>query len=66
MNKTRNYEVYFEVFGKKMKTTILAESEDDAKKKVLDKVVFHKAGIRKNDAFNESMDILQNTIDILT
>jgi hypothetical protein len=36
------YKVYFEVFGKKMKTDVFANSEEEAKKKVIERIVFHK------------------------
>lgn len=38
----RNYTVYFEVFGKKMKTTIWAKSQESAKQQILEKIEFHK------------------------
>ena len=38
----KQYTIYFEIFGKKMKTTIQANSELDAKQKLKDKIVFHK------------------------
>jgi len=36
------YIVYFEVFGKKMKTVVEANSDIEAKLKVRDRMVFHK------------------------
>jgi hypothetical protein len=38
----KKYMVYFSLFGKKMKTEILAFSEDDAKNTVSKKLKFHK------------------------
>jgi hypothetical protein len=38
----KKYTIYFEIFGKKMKTVVFAESEEKAKFILLDKVVFHK------------------------
>jgi hypothetical protein len=38
----KNYDVYFEIFGKKMKVRILAENEEKAKEKVKNKIIFHK------------------------
>lgn len=38
----KTYDVYFEVFGKKMKTQILAESEEQAKEIIKSKVIFHR------------------------
>jgi hypothetical protein len=38
----KNFMVYFEVFGKKMKTKISATSAEEAKAIVLSKVIFYK------------------------
>jgi len=49
------YTVYFELFGKKMKTEVEADNEQQARYAVLGKVIFHK--IEKSDmvkdVFNE-------------
>jgi len=49
------YTVYFELFGKKLKTEVEADNEQQAKYMVLGKVIFHK--IEKSDmvkdVFNE-------------
>jgi hypothetical protein len=57
------YIVYFELFGKKMKTTVIAENEDAARLSVKDKVVFHKVervytAADGRNAFNDIMDII--------
>ena len=39
MNK---YMIYFEIFGKKMKTEISAASKEEAKRIMKDKIIFHK------------------------
>ena len=39
MNK---YLIYFEIFGKKMKTEIMARDREDAKHKMKEKIIFHK------------------------
>ena len=50
------YTVWFEVYGKKMKTTVIADSESDAKRVILGKVKFHK--IEKVDnVFEKIMNI---------
>ena len=36
------YTVYFEIFGKKMKHDVEAASEADAKRKVAERMIFHK------------------------
>lgn len=61
----KNYTVYFESFGKKMKTTILAESEQDAKKEVLNKIVFHKIELKKEDEFNQCVDMMDKFNEFL-
>lgn len=38
----KTYEIYFELFGKKMKTTITANSEYEAKDEIFNKIEFHK------------------------
>ena len=50
----KKYTIYFEIFGKKMKTVILAESEENAKSILLRKVIFHKVEAEKiyNDNSN--------------
>lgn len=58
----KEYIVYFEVFGKKMKTTVYANSEAEAKKKVLDAVVFHKVTEGDKD-FNDLAGIINNWLN---
>lgn len=55
-----NYTVYFEIFGKRMKTTVLAETEDKAIEIVKKKLTIHKVEKTKNDAFNEVTDMFDN------
>lgn len=50
----KQYTIYFELFGKKMKTTIEAISEAEAKNKLKEKIIFHK--IEEYDA----LDFLKN------
>ena len=61
----KNYDVYFEIFGKKMKTTILAETMTEAKEKIINKIIFHKVTEKPQDEFNQSIDMLEDIIDIL-
>lgn len=42
------YEVFFEIFGKKMKTTIEANNPKDAEYLVRGKIIFHKVEIKDN------------------
>ena len=51
-----NYTLYFSLYGKKMKTTVSANSEQEAKQIVKDKIVFHK--IETNDIFQDLIDIV--------
>lgn len=54
----RPYDVYFEAFGKKMKTQILANSEEDAKQRLFDKIIWHKiVPVQENKS---STDILND------
>jgi hypothetical protein len=47
------FEVFFEIYGKKMKAVIDADNELQAKKKVSDKIIFHK--VVKRDDFADYM-----------
>jgi hypothetical protein len=58
----KKYMVYFSIFGKKLKTEILAKDKEQAKRFVLDKVTFHKfeeIPLSKSDSelFNHLKDI---------
>ena len=48
----KNHVVYFEFFGKKMRTTVLADTLAEATQKVRDKVIIKKVVVKPNDAFN--------------
>ena len=61
----KNYDVYFEIYGKKLKTTILAESEEKAKENVRNKIVFHKVVKDQKDEFNQATDMLDEMINML-
>lgn len=50
----KTYIIYFEIFGKKMKTIIEADSKKEAKQKVKDKIIFHKI-IGENEGVNEGV-----------
>lgn len=53
----KKYTIYFEIFGKRLKTTIEANSEDDAKYKLYGKIVFYKVE-EQCDTFNHLKDII--------
>jgi hypothetical protein len=61
----RNYDVYFELFGKKMKTRVIAENETDAQQKIFLSIIFHKLEKPKEE-FNECMDMLDDVINTFT
>lgn len=61
----KNYHVYFEIYGKKMRATVMANSKEEAENQIKDKITFHKTEIAKDDYFNQSLDLLDNIIDIL-
>lgn len=60
----RNYDVYFELYGKKMKTRVIAEDENEAKKEVQNKIIFHKIEKPKEE-FNDAMDVIDIMNNIL-
>lgn len=51
----KDYTVYFEMFGKKMKIPVMAENEQKAKEKVLSKIVFKKV-VKAETDFNSVID----------
>ena len=53
----REYEIYFSIFGKHLKTTIMAYSEEDAYEMIRDKIVFHKERTKVKD---NSVEYLKN------
>ena len=56
----KQYKVFFEVFGKKMQTTVMADNKNEAKRKVLEKVKFHK--VAEDDFYNEAIDLLNKIL----
>ena len=45
----KEYEIYFSIFEKHLKTTIMAYSEEDAYEKIRNKIVFHKERTKIKD-----------------
>jgi len=41
----KKFKVYFEIFGKKMKTSITANSKEEAKQLLMEKIIFHKVEV---------------------
>ena len=54
----KTYDVYFELYGKKLKTTVTAENKYEAMEIVRQKLVFVKVVERDDDALNRLKDIL--------
>lgn len=55
----KTWTVYFELFGKKMKTEVQADSYYAAQCKVKDKIVFHKV-IEKPSSGDPRVDIMND------
>ena len=51
------FEVWFEIYGKKLKTTIKADSMADAQNKVRQSIIFHKTVLSESD---KEVDALKN------
>ena len=49
------YKVYFEIYGKKLCATVDARSEQEAKDKVLGRLVFHKVVLQEEYFEEESI-----------
>lgn len=60
----RNFDVYFELYGKKMKARVIADNTENAKKEVQNRIIFHKVEKPKEE-FNEVMDMMDKMNDIL-
>ena len=55
------YTVYFEIYGKKLKATVEASDEKDAKYVIMKKIIFHKVEehlTSTNNGFDFLMDIV--------
>lgn len=50
----KTFTIYFELYGKKMKTEVMALSERSAQEIIKQKIVFHKI-VEKKDAKNYSL-----------
>ena len=61
----RNFKVYFELYGKKMTTTIQAENMTTAQQKVKDSIKFHKTvPIDEDKDWNDILDMMEKAKDI--
>lgn len=60
----KDFIIYFELYGKKMKTTIPAQTEDQAKQILKDKIIFHK--VQEKEKYNPvDDDWLNKFLDML-
>lgn len=62
----KNYIVYFELFGKKMKSKVLADSKEDAQERIKSKIIFHRTDLDDKDEYNDIMklfDIINDALD---
>ena len=56
----RPFVVYFEIFGKLMKTEVMAKDESEARYLIMGKVIFHK--IEERQQYGD--DVLNNLRDM--
>lgn len=53
------YTVYFEIYGKRMKTTVEANNDTDAKAMIKSKIIFHKVE-KQEEVKPDAFDIFKN------
>jgi len=51
----KTYTVYFEAFGRKMRTDVIASNESNAKLAVIDKIKFFKCEAKDGESASEFM-----------
>ena len=56
----KDFIVYFELYGKKMKATVKAFNEDGAKLIIKDKIIFHKVEEVKKQSKDDFINDLMN------
>lgn len=54
------YTLYFSLFGKKMKTTVNADTQDKAKLIIMRKIVFHKVVYKEDKQDNPTLNYLKD------
>ena len=60
------FDVYFELYGKKMKTTVYAHNKTGAKKIIREKIVFHKIVKKVEEECNPFSDTtFKDLLDML-
>ena len=55
----KEFTVYFEIYGKKMKTTITAESAIDARTAIRNSIIFHKVEAESDTVLQDLKDIFK-------
>lgn len=69
----KTYTIYFELFDRKMKTSVEAKSKEQAKQILKDKIIFHKIegvndgvseGVKKDKIKNFDLDGLKDFLGI--
>jgi hypothetical protein len=58
----KQYEVWFEVYGKKMKTTVLAKHEIEAKELIRKQIIFYK--VEESKPTDPGVDFLNGIFGI--
>ena len=53
----KEFTVYFEIYGKKMKTTVTAESEIEARILIRNSITFHKVVLSEDSTLRNLKDI---------
>ncbi len=61
----KNYWVYAELFGRKVKIKVFAKSEDEAKQKVKDIIIIHKLEVAPDDEFNDIIDAFEGPKEMM-
>lgn len=51
------YKVYFEIFGKKMRTEVSANCPDSAKKAIRNKIIFYKVEEQEDEVLSRLKDM---------
>jgi hypothetical protein len=55
----KSYTIWFEFFGKKMKTTVLAQNQKEAREKLLNKIIIHQVRPSDDDFVKDFFDLLK-------
>jgi len=53
----KSYRVYFEIYEKRLKTTVKAKNQEHAKQIIKDKIIFHKIDSDEDDLFLREDDV---------